>query len=539
MHMMHVLVMAVLEVDPHHQHEAIFHLLFSSVSSFFSEIVKTHTYPSLVFHGDVHSLQVYSSSRDGSIKLWDLQDGTEVQSWSFLGEPLESLVATRSKIYITSWWRSQEAGRAFAFSVAQEKLEDARFRLSRPHPIVVSRRGNLIATFDRHTVLVWTPESFESGRPLALHHTKRFTCVAISPDGSRVAAGDATGRILVWHNVVAIAESKLSTRSSKKSNQDQSMDKKADNMIPNSSELSFARPSGANSDRSLESVYDDGEPPAATVHWHAHAVGSLEFSNDGAFLLSGGQEAVLVLWDVVSGRRAYMPRLGGSLVGIASCAEDDAKYSIRQSDNTIRVINAASMRVECSIHGLRPVPWRREEIAVLLTSHIKGASEPGPKASLQHVSSSSKRRAVPFQTLTLQPDTGLIIVAGPHALLQWYDVLRDSHVDKLQLSHRNMVSLTEMQTVNEEGSLVRKGGLMAVLAMKFSSDSSCLATLETRPSVSGDICDEAAVQYALKFWDRCPVGDGKQYGNPYRLNTIADDPHRYVWTDDIHILILL
>lgn len=32
----------------------------------------------------------------------------------------------------------------------------------------------------------------------------------------------------------------------------------------------------------------------STMHWHAHAVGALCFSADGRFLLSGGQEAVLV-----------------------------------------------------------------------------------------------------------------------------------------------------------------------------------------------------------------------------------------------------
>ena len=32
----------------------------------------------------------------------------------------------------------------------------------------------------------------------------------------------------------------------------------------------------------------------STMHWHAHAVGALCFSPDGNFLLSGGQEAVLV-----------------------------------------------------------------------------------------------------------------------------------------------------------------------------------------------------------------------------------------------------
>lgn len=34
--------------------------------------------------------------------------------------------------------------------------------------------------------------------------------------------------------------------------------------------------------------------PLTTVHWHAHPVGALCFSTDGTLLLSGGQEAVLV-----------------------------------------------------------------------------------------------------------------------------------------------------------------------------------------------------------------------------------------------------
>jgi hypothetical protein len=35
-------------------------------------------------------------------------------------------------------------------------------------------------------------------------------------------------------------------------------------------------------------------PPLATWHWHAHAVRCLAFSNDAAYLLSGGDEAAMV-----------------------------------------------------------------------------------------------------------------------------------------------------------------------------------------------------------------------------------------------------
>lgn len=56
-------------------------------------------------------------------------------------------------------------------------------------------------------------------------------------------------------------------------------------------------------------------------------------------LHAGGQEAVLVMWDAATGRRTYLPRLGGPLTGLASCLEDPAKYALRQADNTIRVVS--------------------------------------------------------------------------------------------------------------------------------------------------------------------------------------------------------
>lgn len=39
--------------------------------------------------------------------------------------------------------------------------------------------------------------------PVRLLHTKPFTCLAMDAAASLVAAGDASGRILVWHDVAA------------------------------------------------------------------------------------------------------------------------------------------------------------------------------------------------------------------------------------------------------------------------------------------------------------------------------------------------
>ena len=266
-------------------------------------------------------------------------------------------------------------------------------------------------------------------------------------------------------------------------------------------------------DSDEEEAMDLIEPPAATVHWHAHAVGALTFSIDGAYLLSGGQEAVLVIWDVNSGRRAYLPRLGGPLVGIVGCPSDPSRYAIRQTDNTLRIVNAAAMTVEASVHGIRPLPRSATDQAGSKSSS-GGIIDKVTSTSNMATSSLSPS---PF---LVEPSGGLAVLAGPHAMLQWYDFVRDCHVDKLQLSQRNIVSLTE-------GDAAALGGVYgspaepAATEVAFSRNGDTMVTVELRPDPAGG----GAVQYALKFWDRAAPGEGS-YGNPYVLNTVADQPHR-------------
>lgn len=434
-------------------------------------------------------LQIYSSSKDGTIGLWDLQSGTRIQSWNVIGEPIESLVVVGSTAIVSCSWRQAQAGRALAFDLSKGAARESRIKLSKPRALAISANSNLVATHDRHTILVWATDSFGTAPPLALHHTKAITCVAISPDGGKVAAGDSTGRILIWHDVAAT----LAVRAAELAQQRQKQ--------------------GAMAIDDEEEAMDLIEPPAATVHWHAHAVGALSFSIDGAYLLSGGQEAVLVIWDVNSGRRAYLPRLGGPLVGIVGCPSDPSRYAIRQTDNSLRIINAAAMTVEASVHGIRPLPRSATDQTSAKSS---SAAE---KASLTQLSTLTTT-AHASAPLVVEPSSGLAVVSGPHAMLQWYDFVRDCHVDKLQLSQRNIVSLTE-------GDAAALGGVYgppaepAATEVAFSRNGETMVTVESRPDPAGG----GAVQYALKFWDKSAPSEAT-YGSPYRLNTLADQPHR-------------
>ena len=164
-------------------------------------------------------------------------------------------------------------------------------------------------------------------------------CVTIDPIEERVAAGDNTGRILVWNgfkekvptlhkaNSTAAAvpatspaaannaaHNKPPANSDSDSDSDGSEDVQQDSSSvrhqqpmaqPGSSKTQSAAGAGsvvasvAASGKSMQDNFSKlqrcrASVPVTTVHWHAHPVGTLCFSADGTLLLSGGEEAVLV-----------------------------------------------------------------------------------------------------------------------------------------------------------------------------------------------------------------------------------------------------
>ena len=240
-----------------------------------------------------------------------------------------------------------------------------------------------------HWLMSQTGHSVDKALPHARRHTHTHTagkatpcvlsalqCVAIDPTEERIAAGDVSGRILIWksfaHKVPklqqpppqptpALPTAPAPTPSSAPaaspgtsyspasasmpqaavrlgtggSASDSDSDDGSDAAQATASAASPAAAVGGPSNRAAEgshveqgsavaaqsgaaqqaravaqqSVEASQEPAAArfarlrqsveavpltTVHWHAHPVGALCFSTDGALLLSGGQEAVLV-----------------------------------------------------------------------------------------------------------------------------------------------------------------------------------------------------------------------------------------------------
>jgi WD40 repeat protein len=85
-------------------------------------------------------------------------------------------------------------------------------------------------------------------------------------------------------------------------------------------------------------------------HWHSSAITSIEFSDDGSVLYSGGDEGVLCCWHGVSQKRPqFLPRLGSSAIQCISIKSNICAVGL--SDNTIAIIDLYRLAVRNTFSG--------------------------------------------------------------------------------------------------------------------------------------------------------------------------------------------
>jgi NET1-associated nuclear protein 1 (U3 small nucleolar RNA-associated protein 17) len=408
--------------------------------------------------------RLYSASADGTLRHWDAATGECLAVHTVAAdEGVESFAisAPLGVAYCVLRHRAGAAGRvqAVALLTGEALPAGGRLKVRRGARLAVSPSGAFVAVLDRNSLFVWSaaadladaglighrgaqqqqqgpdaapaPPSLPARRrvkPLNLHHTKAYTALAFDPNDGALAAGDASGRILLWHDFAAAVRGGT---------------------------LGGRNPQ----DAAAAPVASDPPtaPPCTTVHWHASAVGCLAFSADGAHLMSGGAEGVLVQWHVASGRRTYLPRLGGALVQVLPSPADGARLLVAQSDNTLRVVNSAAMRVEATVHGLRPPP-APAPAAVAAASAAMAAAAAAANAAAQGCATAEQRDAVaawwwraaslvpqPWQSATatpaaLHPSTGHLVLPCENAQLQFFDASCDRHVGRMQVAPRNAVN---------------------------------------------------------------------------------------------------
>ncbi|KIX07747.1 uncharacterized protein Z518_02401 [Rhinocladiella mackenziei CBS 650.93] len=90
---------------------------------------------------------------------------------------------------------------------------------------------------------------------------------------------------------------------------------------------------------------------ARKLHWHRTGVNTVRWSRDRNYIISGGNETVLVIWQLDTNQRQYLPHLSTSILGLTVSATGSA-YALRLGDNSIMVLSTADLLPSTSVNGL-------------------------------------------------------------------------------------------------------------------------------------------------------------------------------------------
>ncbi|CAD7702025.1 unnamed protein product [Ostreobium quekettii] len=381
--------------------------------------------------------RVYAASLDGSLSVWDYAHQKLIKKIE-VSNPVCSMVIPSNGASAVLCCKTQGS----KGQIVRLDLQIGRWwgaiNVASPCQLVCSPSGKFFGYWLGNELWI---KSTNHDKEVMFVGPNPFVCVTFGSDDKRLAAGDATGRISLWNDFTP------------------AVDKQDHWHLKNT---------------------------RTVVHWHANnnCLQSLCFSPDCVFLLSGGKEAVLVIWEVETLQKRFLARLGSTILSISVSPRDPALYVLGQDGNAIRVVNTATDKTECSILGISPCPRGTDGCQSTAASVI-------------------------------QPGSGYLVVPTNNSVLQFYNVRRNKHVAYLQTAPRNQVSLTEAE-MDKGSNPLGPPAEPHVSALAFNRDASVLVTVGTVPQPGPSHC----VRTELKFWDA--AGHSQE---PYELNTIVNDPH--------------
>ncbi|XP_058199418.1 uncharacterized protein LOC131314646 isoform X2 [Rhododendron vialii] len=411
----------------------------------------------------------WTASLDGTIRHWDFSV-PELMKKIDIRFPIYSMVIP--SLFIQSMETQEKTHDLFAYvSTAEANQQDkkpnalhgkirkcnlTKSRLAggvtlaetpKPEFISICSSGNYFGIQDKRKIRIWNVPAKDSERhdikKIRLHHTKKLTTLAFHPTKRIVAAGDVTGRILIWRGFGNRAFS-LSDKRIKEA------------LMSNDDDRPGVRG-------------DDDADSCTTWHWHSAEVKILLFSSDGAYLYSGGKEGVLVVWQLDTGKKKFLPRIG-SPIQFFTTSLDPSLSSVSCADNQIHLLKMPSMEILKSIAGIKL------------------------RCSVPEIKGSCSGFAFDYTS-------GLVAVCAENYCIQLYSLFDDREISQVQICERNHQPGDELTVM--------------VTLVALSLDGCVMGTVETRLPEEG-----IGGLVSLKFWTH------GQQNKDFSLSTIVYEPHR-------------
>ncbi|EJD03775.1 uncharacterized protein FOMMEDRAFT_167102 [Fomitiporia mediterranea MF3/22] len=392
--------------------------------------------------------QLLTASLDGDIKIWDFLDAVLLQT-IHVGRPISHMcshgkfkgqvfiaVPTKLKKFSS---QAHDKGNTMIYRISLTPRESTSSQHTKPSEIVrvgktkatvsmgISPSGSWLVVIAGHKAYVSPTSSPESGFTKFVSPEK-LTSFAFHPIEDYFATGDEKGHIRLWYCL---------------------------------------------NDQMTANTAGERRAQTTTMHWHAHALTSLSFTRNGAYLLSGGEESVLVIWQLQSGKKEFLPRLGSPILNITVRTTDEGEeYLLGLADGTYLFINPGSLSVSRSISRIRLDPkgmGRPPHTPVPLTAHSRTST--------------------------------LILPASYPSSLQIFSP-STSELSELEISSSNRVSRRDTKDI--------EAARVDFVAVSPSGD--WMATIDVR-----DNEEEFSAEMNLKIWQWDSLA--------WSLNTRIDRPH--------------
>ena len=275
-----------------------------------------------------------------------------------------------------------------------------------------------------------------------------------------------------------------------------------------------------------EDVFSSTRPSAValtprTLHWHREAVASLKWSLDGKlgyiclsgkthtnmvqanYLISGGRETTLVLWQLATGKKQFLPHLTAEIERL-TVSPSGTSYAIQLADNSVMVLSTTELKPIANFAGLQA------------QTAIQSASGLGlvPAAAVVHpMHKDQLLLAVPPSQQT-----------SSRPFLQTYDINTDRHVARQALTRNNVTDFNK----GPEGNKIQ---VPDVSFVQISLDGQWLATAEEWAPPTSDVdfltSDHTGgeqrslrTEVYLKMWR----WDAER--NTWALESRIDNPHQ-------------
>ncbi|KAJ1677080.1 NET1-associated nuclear protein 1, partial [Spiromyces aspiralis] len=308
----------------------------------------------------------------------------------------------------------------------------------------LSTDGQWLASFSRFKLYL---THFQPGEKRVQHKwefNERLSTVAFHPTEPYLALGDWRGRIILWYGMDPLDADTTNRAISKRS-----------------------------------------------LHWHSRRVHSVAFSPDGKHMLSGGEEGVLVIWQLDTDKRTFISRLGADLMGV-TFSPDQLYYGITLNDNTVKVYSAVNRSLVSVAQGLQlagHLLQAKTATSSALKSKYKAAENKlsralqgdlcdptytGPttnkKLSDEQHDEAMQLLLLPNRLTTglaVHPITNHVTLNGEAGLLQVYNPVSDRHVFTIEVAPFNHTSGS-----TPEGGIK----LPHVESVKYSSDGQWMVT---------------------------------------------------------------